>query len=28
MNEGGFTKLFNLDQGIASWTDAGLPVVA
>lgn len=27
MTEGGFTKLFNLDQGIASWTNAGLPVV-
>jgi len=27
MTEGGFTKLFNLDQGIASWQAAGLPVV-
>jgi rhodanese-related sulfurtransferase len=28
MNEAGFTKLFNLDQGIGSWQAAGLPVVA
>ncbi len=27
MTNAGFTKLFNLDQGIASWTNAGLPVV-
>ena len=27
MSNAGFTKLFNLDQGIASWTNAGLPVV-
>ena len=27
LRDGGFTKLFNLDKGIASWTDAGLPVV-
>lgn len=27
LKDGGFTKLFNLDKGIASWTDAGLPVV-
>jgi rhodanese-related sulfurtransferase len=24
---GGFTQLYNLDQGIASWTNSGLPVV-
>lgn len=28
MNKAGFTKLFNLDRGIGSWQDAGLPVVA
>jgi phage shock protein E len=28
MNKAGFTKLFNLDQGIGSWQAAGLPVVA
>jgi rhodanese-related sulfurtransferase len=28
MNEAGFTKLFNLDEGIGSWQAAGLPVVA
>lgn len=28
MKEAGFTKLFNLDQGIGSWISAGLPVVA
>lgn len=28
MNKAGFTKLFNLDQGIGSWQSAGLPVVA
>jgi rhodanese-related sulfurtransferase len=28
MTKGGFTKLFNLDQGIGSWQSAGLPVVA
>ena len=28
MNKAGFTKLFNLDQGIGSWLAAGLPVVA
>ncbi len=28
MNKSGFTKLFNLDQGIGSWQAAGLPVVA
>lgn len=28
MTEAGFTKLFNLDQGIGSWQSAGLPVVA
>jgi rhodanese-related sulfurtransferase len=28
MNEAGFTKLFNLDEGIGSWQSAGLPVVA
>jgi phage shock protein E len=27
MSNAGFTKLFNLDEGIASWTNAGLPVV-
>lgn len=27
MTNAGFTQLFNLDQGIASWTNAGLPVV-
>ncbi len=27
MTNAGFTKLFNLDEGIASWTNAGLPVV-
>ena len=27
LKDGGFTKLFNLDKGIASWTNAGLPVV-
>lgn len=28
MTQAGFTKLFNLDQGIGSWIAAGLPVVA
>ncbi len=28
MNKAGFTKLFNLDEGIGSWQAAGLPVVA
>lgn len=28
MSKAGFTKLFNLDQGIGSWISAGLPVVA
>ncbi len=28
MTEAGFTKLYNLDQGIGSWISAGLPVVA
>ena len=28
MTEAGFTKIFNLDQGIGSWQSAGLPVVA
>lgn len=28
MSNAGFTKLFNLDQGIGSWQAAGLPVVA
>ena len=28
MINAGFTKLFNLDQGIGSWQSAGLPVVA
>lgn len=28
MTKAGFTKLFNLDQGIGSWQSAGLPVVA
>jgi len=28
MNEAGFNKLFNLDEGIGSWQAAGLPVVA
>ncbi len=28
MTNAGFTKLFNLDQGIGSWQSAGLPVVA
>lgn len=28
MEKAGFTKLFNLDQGIGSWQAAGLPVVA
>ena len=28
MTNAGFTKLFNLDQGIGSWQAAGLPVVA
>jgi rhodanese-related sulfurtransferase len=28
MTQAGFTKLFNLDQGIGSWQSAGLPVVA
>jgi len=28
MNKAGFTKLFNLDQGIISWQNAGLPLVA
>jgi phage shock protein E len=28
MSKSGFTKLFNLDQGIGSWQAAGLPVVA
>ena len=28
MSKAGFTKLFNLDQGIGSWQSAGLPVVA
>lgn len=28
MANAGFTKLFNLDQGIGSWQAAGLPVVA
>ena len=28
MTKAGFTKLFNLDQGIGSWISAGLPVVA
>lgn len=28
MTEAGFTKLYNLDQGIGSWLSAGLPVVA
>ena len=28
MSKAGFTKLFNLDQGIGSWQAAGLPVVA
>jgi rhodanese-related sulfurtransferase len=28
MTKEGFTKLFNLDQGIGSWQSAGLPVVA
>lgn len=28
MKKAGFTKLFNLDEGIGSWQAAGLPVVA
>lgn len=28
MEKAGFTKLFNLDQGIGSWQAAGLPIVA
>jgi phage shock protein E len=28
MNKAGFTKLFNLNEGIGSWQAAGLPVVA
>lgn len=28
MSKAGFTKLYNLDQGIGSWMAAGLPVVA
>ena len=28
MSKAGFSKLFNLDQGIGSWQSAGLPVVA
>jgi rhodanese-related sulfurtransferase len=28
LNKGGFTNLFNLDQGIISWQNAGLPLVA
>ncbi len=28
MSKAGFTKLFNLDEGIGSWQAAGLPVVA
>jgi rhodanese-related sulfurtransferase len=27
LTNAGFTQLFNLDEGIASWTNAGLPVV-
>lgn len=28
MTNAGFTNIFNLDTGIATWIDAGLPVVA